>query len=124
MSPSAKTLLQRRHELVKHRDYLKNMRAPYLYGRNEHGELMNMPAELDIRWSTVGQELNELCIETQHILLKLLDKLPRCEECQKASTYQLPNGPFFCDLHAQEHPTAVEVAWCAELRELGVDKEP
>lgn len=118
------TLLQKRHHLIKKREYLKNLRAPYLFGVDELGAPLLMPPELQIPWDKNEREFGELCIETQHIFLRLLDKLPRCSECQKLSLHRLQDGPYLCDLHAQRHPTATEVPWAPELRELGIDKEP
>ena len=52
---------------------------------------------------------------------RLLEKLPRCVECQALATYSINNGPFLCKSHACEHPTAQNVAWHEEIRLLGVD---
>jgi len=54
-------------------------------------------------------------------LMKLYEKLPKCDECPETATYVIPHGPFYCDEHAQGHPTATEVPWCKEVRALGPD---
>jgi hypothetical protein len=61
------------------------------------------------QWNSVGFEISQNHEKLVQTLLKLLEKLPKCEECSLTATYCVKNGPFFCDTHAREHATAVEV---------------
>lgn len=73
------------------------------------------------RWNSLGAELAQNYNKIVQELTKLVEKLPQCEDCPLTATYWVKNGPFFCDIHAREHSSAVEVPWAGELRTLGTD---
>lgn len=110
--------------LMKHRAVLKNLRFGYTYGSTMGpGGTINpaqMPPELEAAWYQVEADLEANWRRINVILTKLLDKLPRCDECSDYATHGVKNGPAYCAAHAKEHPTAQELAWAKELQELGV----
>jgi hypothetical protein len=73
------------------------------------GAVAYLNSELDANWHKINT-----------VSLRLLQKLPRCEECSEYATAQIRNGPFLCGSHAAEHPTAQTVEWAQEISELGV----
>jgi hypothetical protein len=120
-------LVPERMWLMKRRLLLKNMRMGFLYGGTltEAGEVYHppIPPELAGEWSMVESELDSNWRKINVILMKLLEKLPRCEECSRYATYGIRHGPAYCDVHAEAHPTAQKLAWYEELDELGVAED-
>jgi hypothetical protein len=92
--------------LIQERNYLV---ARIIPGAQIPFELQN---ELDGNWFKIMDTIGHL-----------LGKLPRCSECPTVATYMISQGPFYCDVHAQEHPTATEVPWGREVQLLGLDVE-
>lgn len=112
-------LVHQRRELLRQREILKNMRMPYTYGQAwdpQRGFVQpNMPEYLDESMRQLDAGLRVVEAELLQALLKLVDKLPRCEECSEVAEYSLKNGPYYCATHAQERSTAQKVEWAAEL---------
>jgi hypothetical protein len=100
-----KGLVPERMWLMKQRHALKSM--PEMLG-----SAAQIDSELDGNWRQINV-----------IMMKLLEKLPTCDECPKYGTHGVRNGATYCDVHAGEHPTAQELPWTPELRELGVTKD-
>lgn len=98
-----KTILGERRWLIQRYSALKNSmeRTP---------ALVTIENELDLNWR-----------RAEIVLMKLFEHLPKCDECANIATYQLQNGPFYCDEHSQSHSTAQRVPWYRELKELGTD---
>lgn len=122
-----KELIPERMWLMKQREALKNLRFPYIYGSSVlpggvavpvseppelHGAWVQNDSELDANWRNINV-----------VLMKLLEKLPKCEDCQRYATVSLKNGPAYCDVHGQEYTSASDLPWVRELRELGVTKD-
>jgi hypothetical protein len=114
-----KGLIPERMWLMKQRHALKNMAFPHIYGNPGHpmppeilGSMQQLDSELDGNWRQINV-----------IMMKLLEKLPTCEECPKYGTYGATGGVTYCDTHAGEHPTAQALPWAKELQELGVTKD-
>ena len=120
-----KGIIPERMWLLKRRGALKDARFGYIYGSTvgPGGVAVQppMPPELASAWGALDQELEENRQKLHTTLLKLLEHLPRCSECSKYATYQLRDGPFFCDDHASEHSTAQKVPWEEEIRALQPD---
>lgn len=115
-----KGLVPERMWLMKQRHALKNMTFPYLYG---NGGNTPVPPELLGTVAQIDSELDGNWRQINVIMMKLLEKLPTCDECPKYGTHGVKNGATYCDVHAGEHPTAQELSWAPELRALGVTKD-
>lgn len=108
-------LLKERGWLMGQLNLLESSRAQFGVGSATmtHAELANSIAyirsELESNWQKVNT-----------VMLRLLSKLPKCEECPEYASHQIKNGPFLCDVHSSGHPTALRVDWAMELSELGV----
>lgn len=115
-------LIHQRRELLRQRQVLKDMRMPYVYGQAwdpQRGFVQPvMPGQLEEGMRQVEAGLRVVEAEILQAFAKLLEKLPRCEECAETATYSLKGGPFYCSIHAQEHSTAQPVSWEPELRTL------
>lgn len=111
-------LLKERQWLIDQLTHLRSPRGQYTsngasvqqrMSPDEAGRLaIYLETELDGNWGKINT-----------VLLRLLQKLPKCEECSEYATHQIRNGPFFCEPHSGEHPTAQKLEWCDELSELG-----
>ena len=115
------TLLAERVWLLRTRSALKDACFPFRYGTDFTGQPLSLPADLAAAWQMNEQELHGNLLRLYETFKKLFNKLPKCSECEADATAWIQNGPFFCDIHAQEHPTAVRVPWYEELRLLGPD---
>lgn len=110
--------------LMKQRAIVKDLRFGFMYGSvvSPDGSIApsQMPMELEANWAYLEAELDANWRKINIIMMKLLDHLPRCEECSQYATKAVKNGLSYCDAHAGEHPNAQELPWAKELRELGV----
>jgi hypothetical protein len=68
----------------------------------------------------IDYELAELDEKLRRAAFMLISKLPVCEECDRVAFYMLRHGPFLCEEHAQEHPTAQKVPWHDDAKVLGL----
>jgi glutaredoxin len=103
-----KTLLGERKWLMQHRERILSFQDRNLEMR---GSLHSIDAELDANWRQVNI-----------VFLRLLDKLPHCQECSDVAYFHIPNGPYYCKAHANGHSTAVSVEWSEELDRLGPEQ--
>lgn len=115
-------LIQQEAQLLKERAALKDLRMPYLYGKAYDPQRgwhpPTMPQDMNALFAANDQALQLLRGQMYATLRKLLDRLPRCDECDEIATHQLRNGPYFCAFHAEGRSTAQRVDWYEELRVL------
>ena len=112
-------LLQERLWLINQLTLLRSPRSQFsAYGTTVLRPMG--PEELNGAIAYLNSELDSNWQRTNTVAIKLLMKLPKCEECSEYATHQIRNGPFFCDLHSAQHSTAQKVEWALELAELGV----
>jgi hypothetical protein len=101
--------------LLQQRGGLKNMLSPYLYGLSLDPELgwtrPEVPQWLQERMHLNSQSLHLVERQMLRALLQVFERLPTCSECETVASSQLRDGPFLCETHAQEHPTAQRVPW-------------
>jgi len=116
-------LVPERMWLQKQRGILKNMRFGFNYGTvlGQSGPTRpSMPQELDAAWQIVEGELETNWRKINVVMMKLLENLPRCEDCSRYAIYGIKYGPMYCEIHFSEHPTAQELPWAKDLAALGV----
>lgn len=101
------TILGERAWLMKQREKVRAVQGPTA---EMVGALTQYDYALDANWRHANV-----------VLLRLLERLPKCSECSRTATHMVRYGLFFCDLHAKEHSTAQKVDWYQELKELGVE---
>lgn len=117
-----KSILGERAWLIRQREYVRSLMTPFVPDGSGGWAPPTAPPELGGALTYLDSQLDSNWRRANIVFLKLLEKLPKCDECSKTATYQIRYGPFFCDQHVAEHPTAQKVDWGSELVELGVDE--
>lgn len=117
-------LVPERMWLMKQRLAMKEHRFPFLYGYavGPGGVAIppNMPQELADAWARLEADLDANWRNINTVMMRLLEKLPKCEECSKYATHSIKHGAFLCETHAAAYTTAQKLDWAKELEDLGV----